>query len=112
MYPKGVHRGHGLAGDLDGRDIKSEGDMVDTSKVGPPKLLSDDEVRGVVEQWLVSAGERGAGHIPSLVETIAKLRGWLRLYGRHVKHCTAWSEGSWRDDDKGICNCGLAEILG
>lgn len=84
---------------------------VEQRKADAPHLLTDDEVKVVVMQWLTSAGQRGSDSLPSLVETIAKLRGWMRLNGRHTQACAAWSGGSWREDDHGICNCGLAELL-
>ena len=42
---------------------------------------------------------------------IRETQNWLREHGRHEVRCAAGSRMPWRENDRPVCDCGLAVVL-
>ncbi len=40
-----------------------------------------------------------------------RMREALATYGFHGFYCAAWARAPWREEDRALCDCGLAAAL-
>lgn len=53
----------------------------------------------------------GEDEITRVKRDLASTRGWLTKHARHEWLCAAGSRMPWRESDRAVCNCGLAEVI-